>query len=208
MQALIGQPPVERYGMTETLITVSTRADGERRPGWVGHPITGVESRLVDDTGSVIGHDGETIGELQIRGATMFDELPQPSRRNRSVNRRRLVPTGDAAVIDAGGFHRIVGRPVRRHHQDRRLQGRRRRGRGRAARPTRAVVEAAVVGVSDADLGQRIVAYVVCSDVDDVTLIDHVAAAAVGAQAARARSVSSTVLPRNAMGKVQKSLLT
>ena len=74
MQALIGQAPVERYGMTETLITVSTRADGERRPGWVGPPIAGVESRLVDDTGDVIGHDGATIGELQIRGATMFDE--------------------------------------------------------------------------------------------------------------------------------------
>ena len=40
MIRLIGQAPVERYGMTETLITVSTRADGERRPGWVGLPIT------------------------------------------------------------------------------------------------------------------------------------------------------------------------
>src|SRR5690606_23957796 len=46
---LAGQPPVERYGMTETLITLSTRHDGERRPGWVGVPIDGVESRLVSD---------------------------------------------------------------------------------------------------------------------------------------------------------------
>src|SRR4029078_5022743 len=37
MQALIGQAPVERYGMTETLITVSTRGDGERAPGRGGH---------------------------------------------------------------------------------------------------------------------------------------------------------------------------
>ncbi len=74
MQALIGQAPVERYGMTETLITVSTRAGGERRPGWVGLAITGVESRLVDDNGDVMARDGATIGELQIRGATMFDE--------------------------------------------------------------------------------------------------------------------------------------
>ena len=38
---------IERYGMTETLITVSARVDGERRPGWVGLPITGVESRII-----------------------------------------------------------------------------------------------------------------------------------------------------------------
>ncbi|MGZ4807166.1 MAG: AMP-binding protein, partial [Ilumatobacteraceae bacterium] len=72
MTRLIGQSPVERYGMTETLITVSTRADGERRPGWVGLPIVGVESRLVDEGGAVLDRDGSTIGELQIRGATMF----------------------------------------------------------------------------------------------------------------------------------------
>src|SRR5690606_13800991 len=45
MRELTGQTPVERYGMTETLITISTRASGERRPGWVGLPIDGVESR-------------------------------------------------------------------------------------------------------------------------------------------------------------------
>ena len=31
----------QRYGMTETLITVSARADGERRPGHVGVPVAG-----------------------------------------------------------------------------------------------------------------------------------------------------------------------
>jgi len=37
---LTGHRPIERYGSTESLITVSTRADGERRPGWVGLPLT------------------------------------------------------------------------------------------------------------------------------------------------------------------------
>src|SRR3954453_22134060 len=73
MQALIGQAPVERYGMTETLITVSTRADGERRPGWVGVPIAGVGGRFGDDSGAAMTPDGSSIGELQIRGTTMFD---------------------------------------------------------------------------------------------------------------------------------------
>ena len=44
MATLTGQSPVERYGMTETLITLSTRASGERRAGYVGLPIEGVET--------------------------------------------------------------------------------------------------------------------------------------------------------------------
>ena len=122
LKTLTGLEPIERYGMTETLITVSTRADGERRPGWVGVPIGGVESRLVDESGGALRYDGETIGELQIRGATMFDEyLNRPDATTASFD-GDWFRTGDAAVIDSGGFHRIVGR----HHQDRRVQGRRR----------------------------------------------------------------------------------
>ncbi len=43
---LTGCTPIERYGMSETMITLSTRADGERRPGSVGQPVLGVETRL------------------------------------------------------------------------------------------------------------------------------------------------------------------
>ncbi|MEP7045664.1 MAG: acyl-CoA synthetase [Ilumatobacteraceae bacterium] len=206
MQALIGQAPVERYGMTETLITVSTRADGERRPGWVGLPIDGVESRLVDEAGEVMQHDGTTIGELQIRGATMFDEyLNRPDATTMSFD-GDWFKTGDAAVIDGGGFHRIVGR----QSIDIIKTGGFKVGAGEveAALLTHPdVVEAAVVGVSDPDLGQRIVAFVVCGDVDESTLIDHVAALlSVHKRPREVRVVD--VLPRNAMGKVQKTLLT
>jgi fatty acid CoA ligase FadD36 len=205
MQSLIGQAPVERYGMTETLITVSTRADGERRPGWVGLPIAGVESRLVDEGGAPMGHDGETIGELQIRGTTMFDEyLNRPDATAGSFD-GDWFKTGDAAVIDAGGFHRIVGR----QSIDIIKTGGFKVGAGEveAALLTHpGVTEAAVVGVSDADLGQRIVAFVVCSDVDDAALINHVAALlSVHKRPREVRIVD--VLPRNAMGKVQKTLL-
>ncbi len=206
MQSLIGQAPVERYGMTETLITVSTRFDGERRPGWVGVPIRGVESRLVDDTGGEMGHDGESIGELQIRGTTMFDEyLNRPDATAASLD-GDWFRTGDAAVIDAGGFHRIVGR----QSIDIIKTGGFKVGAGEveAALLTHAgVTEAAVIGVSDPDLGQRIVAFVVCNDVDDATLINHVAALlSVHKRPREVRVVD--VLPRNAMGKVQKTLLT
>ena len=206
MTTLIGQAPIERYGMTETLITVSTRADGERRPGWVGPPIAGVDSRLVDDTGAVVDNDGETIGELQIRGTTMFDEyLNRPDATTASFD-GDWFRTGDAAVIDAGGFHRIVGR----QSVDIIKTGGFKVGAGEveAALLTHpGVAEAAVVGVSDPDLGQRIVAYVVGEDLDGAVLIDHVAVLlSVHKRPREVRVVE--VLPRNAMGKVQKTLLT
>jgi fatty acid CoA ligase FadD36 len=206
MQDLIGQAPVERYGMTETLITVSTRADGERRPGWVGLPINGVESRLVDDAGEPMTPDGSSIGELQIRGTTMFDEyLNRPDATAESFD-GDWFRTGDAVVIDSEGFHRIVGR----QSIDIIKTGGFKVGAGEveAALMTHpAVVECAVVGASDADLGQRIVAYVVASDVDGTILIEHVAALlSIHKRPREVRIVEA--LPRNAMGKVQKKLLS
>ena len=69
---LTGHRPVERYGSTESLITLSTRVDGERRPGWVGLPLRGVSARLVDD-GEEAPHDGEIIARLEVRARTLFD---------------------------------------------------------------------------------------------------------------------------------------
>ena len=56
--------------------SVSVRADGERRPGWVGVPVAGFETRLAstdeENEGELLPHDGETIGELQVRGPGLF----------------------------------------------------------------------------------------------------------------------------------------
>src|SRR5262249_4411956 len=70
---LTGQRIGERYGVTETLMNVSVRAGGERTPGFVGLALPGVELRLVDDDGVPFEtSDGETIGEIQIRGPNLF----------------------------------------------------------------------------------------------------------------------------------------
>lgn len=206
LRALTGHAPIERYGMTETLITISTCADGERRPGWVGTPIAGVESRIVDEAGAVLPHDGETMGELHIAGHTMFDGyLNQPDATARSFD-AEWFRTGDTAVIDEGGFHRIVGRSS----IDIIKTGGYKVGAGEvesALLDHPAVSEVAVVGISDDDLGQRIVAYVVASSaVEASVLIAHVADSLSAHKRPREiRFVNE--LPRNAMGKVQKSLL-
>ncbi len=203
--SLTGHAPVERYGMTETLITLSTRADGERRPGWVGVPIEGVRTRLVGDDGAAVAHDGEAIGELHVAGATVFDGyLGRPDATEAAMD-GEWFRTGDAAVIGSDGFHRIVGR----QSMDIIKTGGYKVGAGEVeaallAHPS--VVEAAVVGMPDDDLGQRIVAYVVGAEVDPVALIDHVASTlSVHKRPREIRVVEE--LPRNAMGKVQKTLL-
>ena len=68
-----GQRVAERYGLTETLMNTAVRASGERRPGYVGEALSGVELRLVGDDGEDIeASDDDTIGELAVRGPNLF----------------------------------------------------------------------------------------------------------------------------------------
>ncbi|OBG63359.1 acyl-CoA synthetase [Mycobacterium sp. E3339] len=205
LERLTGHQPVERYGASESLITLSTRADGERRAGWVGLPLTGVQTRLLDDTGSPVPHDGETVGRLEVRGPTMFDGyLNRPEATAEAFDADGWYRTGDVAVVDAGGMHRIVGR----ESVDLIKSGGYRIGAGEietALLGHPGVTEAAVVGMPDEDLGQRIVAFVVGSaDPDELT--NYVAQElSVHKRPREVRLVDA--LPRNAMGKVLKKQL-
>ncbi|MBJ8343642.1 acyl-CoA synthetase [Antrihabitans sp. YC2-6] len=207
LRELTGHAPVERYGMSETMITLSTRADGERRPGWVGTPVAGVETRLRDENGSAVPKDGESIGGLQIRGPMLFDGyLGRREATVESWTEDGWFKTGDVAAIDADDFHRIVGR----ESTDLIKSGGYRIGAGEvetALLGHPAVAEVAVVGLDDADLGQRVVAYVVLREsVSERALIDFVATGLSVHKRPREIRVRES-LPRNAMGKVQKKLL-
>ena len=207
LATLAGQGPIERYGMTETLITVSGIPEGERRPGWVGHPLPGVSTRLVDDAGAPVPADGESVGSLEILTPTvMTGYLNRPEETAAVTTADGWIRTGDVACVDAGGWHRIVGR----ESVDLIKSGGYRVGAGEVeaallAHP--AVREAAVVGHPDADLGQVIVAYVVAGGpVTGAELSDFVASTlSVHKRPRRVEMVES--LPRNSMGKVQKKQL-
>ena len=202
--ALTGQAPVERYGMTETLITVSARAGGERRAGQVGLPVPGVETRLTDDAGNELP-PGDAIGHLQVRGATMFDGYLRSGRPEPATGADGWYATGDVATIGADGWHRIVGRAS----TDLIKTGGYRVGAGEVedallAHP--AVREAAVVGTPHDDLGEQVTAYVVADGVTAAELTAFVAARLAAHKRPRVVHFRPE-LPRNAMGKVRKQAL-
>jgi len=215
IERLTGQRVVERYGMTETLITIAAHADGPRRPGQVGHPIPGVEIRLVDDGGvPLAGEDPEEvgnpeeIGEIEVRGATLFDgylDLPDATAASFHDGWFR---TGDLASRDADGSVAILGRRT----GDLIKSGGYRIGAGEieAALLTHPdVAEAAVTGEPDPDLGERVVAWVVAADGRSPTAADLTARAesllARHKQPREFRFLDQ--LPRNDLGKVQKARL-
>jgi fatty acid CoA ligase FadD36 len=207
LAGLTGHQPIERYGASESLITISTRADGERRPGWVGLPVAGVQTRLFDESDAPVPHDGETVGRLQVRGPMMFDGyLNRPEATAEAFDADGWYHTGDVAVIDGGGMHRIVGR----ESVDLIKSGGYRIGAGEIETSLLGhpgVQEAAVVGLHAEDLGQRIVAFVVgSSGLTADELITYVAQElSIHKRPREVRMVDA--LPRNAMGKVLKKQL-
>ena len=209
--AATGQRVIERYGMTETLMNTSVRADGEPRPGTVGVPLPGVELRLVEEDGSPItSYDSETVGEIQVRGPNLFTGyLNRPDATEAAFTADGWFRTGDMAVREADGYVRIVGRKA----TDLIKSGGYKIGAGEienALLEHPGVREAAVTGEPDADLGERIVAWVVPADPQSPPsaeeLADHVAGRL--APHKRPRVVHHLdALPRNDMGKIMKRAL-
>ena len=191
----LGVPIYERYGSTETLITCAAPIIEPPRPGWVGPALPGVELRLVDEDGRDI--DPSEIGELVVRSPSMFSGyLHQPV--------EGWFHTGDLATMSPDGWVRILGRKS----TDLIKTGGFRVGAGEIEAcllEAEGVSEAAVVGVPDDDLGERIVAYVVGTARPD-DLIAWVAGRLTPHKRPRRIEVVSE-LPRNALGKVQKHLL-
>ncbi|MYT73193.1 malonyl-CoA/methylmalonyl-CoA synthetase [Streptomyces sp. PsTaAH-137] len=207
-----GQRVIERYGMTETLMNTSVRADGEPRPGTVGVPLPGVELRLTGDDGvtEVPSDDPEGVGEIQVRGPNLFlHYLNRPDATEAAFAPGGWFRTGDMAVRDPDGYVRIIGRKA----TDLIKSGGYKIGAGEienALLEHPGVREAAVTGAPDDDLGERVVAWIVPADAahppTEAELADHVAARL--SPHKRPRTVHYLeALPRNDMGKILKRAL-
>jgi malonyl-CoA/methylmalonyl-CoA synthetase len=209
IERLTGQRIVERYGMSETLMNTAIRADGDRRPGYVGPPVRGTEVRLLTDDGEPIdAQDDETIGEIAVRGPNlMLGYLNRPDATAEAL-RDGWFHTGDLATRSPDGYIRIVGRRA----TDLIKSGGYKIGAGEiegALLEHPDVQEAAVTGEPDPDLGERIVAWIVPTpgaSPSDGELQDHVARLLTPHKRPRVVRLLDE-LPRNEMGKVQKKRL-
>jgi malonyl-CoA/methylmalonyl-CoA synthetase len=210
IERLTGQRIVERYGMTETLMNTAVRADGERRAGYVGPPVDGVDIRLLDDDGAPIdAADDETIGEIAVRGPNlMLGYLNRPDATAEAL-RDGWFLTGDLATRATDGYIRIVGRRA----TDLIKSGGYKIGAGEiegALLEHPDVKEAAVTGEPDPELGERIVAWIVPSPGAEPSadeLASHVASLLTPHKRPRVVHLVDA-LPRNELGKVQKARLS
>jgi malonyl-CoA/methylmalonyl-CoA synthetase len=199
---ITGHTLLERYGMTELGMALSNPLVGDRRPGYVGQPLPGVDVRLVDEDGRDVA-DG-TPGELEIRGPAVCLEYWQRPDDTRDAFRDGWFRTGDVAVWENGSF-RLLGRSnvdiiktggfkvsaleieeILRMHP--------------------AIAECAVVGVHDEDWGERVSAAVELRTGASLSLDELQQWAKVQLAPYKVPRALQAVpaLPRNAMGKVVK----
>ena len=195
---------LERYGMSETLMSTSNPLVGERIGGTVGFALTGVEARIADD-GRVLG-EGE-IGGIEVRGPNVFRGYWQMSDKTaEEFTDDGFFRTGDLGFMDGEGRVSIAGRA-----KDLIISG------GYNVYPKEVetliddmpeVSESAVIGVPHPDFGEGVVAIVVPrGDPVDLAMVEVALKDRLARFKQPKRVVCVDDLPRNVMGKVQKNAL-
>jgi len=204
-ETLFGQRILERYGMTETLMTLGNPYEGERRAGTVGLPFHGVSIRIVNHEGASVG-DGDS-GELLVRSPTVFAGYWNRPDATAAAFTDGWFKTGDIAERAPDGYITLRGR-----RSDVVISG------GFNIYPREieellaehaAVAEVAVAGVPDTIRGEVPVAYVVLragASASADALIEHCRSQLASFKVPR-RVVFLDRLPRTALGKVQKQRL-
>jgi long-chain acyl-CoA synthetase len=114
-EAASGARLVEGYGLTETAgVATANPYEGEERAGTIGQPIPGTRVRLLDKEDPTRDAPAGEPGELAIRGPQVMQGYWQrPEAAADAYADRpdgRWLRTGDVAVLEEGGYLRIVDR--------------------------------------------------------------------------------------------------
>jgi malonyl-CoA/methylmalonyl-CoA synthetase len=197
LESECGVAVLERYGMSESLLTLSNPLRGERRPGSVGLPLPGVEATIAD-------WDERGVGELMVRGPMLFRGYWERPVVGGEKLGKGWFATGDLASVDDDGYFSIRGRLtemiITGGHNVYPAEVEDVLGRHESVR------EIAVVGEESAEWGESVIAFVV-GDRGDPD-IDGVSALAAEHLAPHKRPREYRIvdaLPRNAMGKVMRA---
>ena len=188
---VLGMPPLERYGTTESGLNISNLYDGPRRPGGVGFPLPGVEISIHDET-----------GELSVRGPQLFGGYAGQT----PLAGGDWFATGDQAEADpAGGAVTITGRL-----KDIIITG------GINVQPREvedvlaghpAVDGVAVVGVPSARWGEEVTAFVVSADGFDADDLRRWTRRSLSGHKVPKRFHATEEIPRNPTGKILRTEL-
>ena len=193
---------LERYGMTEIGMALSNPLHGERLAGYVGKPLPQVEVRLVDEKVNLVVPGSP--GEIQIKSPGVFLEYWQKPEATAKAFRDGWFCTGDFAVVENDSY-RILGRmsvdiiktggykvsaleieEVLRTHPE--------------------IQDCAVVGLADAEWGERVCAALVLKTASNLSLetLRSWAKERLAVYKVPTQILVVEELPRNAMGKVTK----
>ncbi|MDA1269002.1 MAG: acyl-CoA synthetase [Bacteroidetes bacterium] len=203
-QEVSGHTLLERYGMTEIGMAISNPYRGERRTGFIGSPLPGVQVRLVDEASQEVAIG--TPGEIQVKGPAIFSTYwGKPEATKKAFTEGGWFKTGDIAVIEQG-YYRILGRDsidiiksggykisaleieeVLRSHSS--------------------VKDCAVVGIADPEWGERVVAVLVASDELDLESLKLWIRGVLPTYKTPQGYLILPELPRNGLGKVVKNEL-
>lgn len=190
-----GHSIVERYGMTETLISTTNPVEGVSRPGSVGFPLENVEIRITEE------------GELEVRGPNVFSGyFRQPDRTAASFCDDGFFKTGDVARFDDDGSLILTGRAT-----DVIISGGENvypREVERVLEEIEGVAEVVVFGLPHPDLGEAVTALVVpaAAPLDEASITARLKTALTGFKVPK-RVFFAESLPRNVMGKVDRKEL-
>lgn len=203
-EARTGHRVLERYGMTETGMLTSNPYEGERKAGFVGLPLPGVELRIAGEDGAILP-PGE-VGIVEVRGPNVFAGYWQmPEKTAAEFRDGGWFVTGDMGLIDGDGYVQLVGR-----EKDLIITG------GLNVYPAEVeallddradIAEAAVIGVPHPDFGEAVVAVVrPTGDFDAEAVRAELKHDLAGFKVPK-QVIAVDDLPRNTMGKIQKKLL-
>lgn len=207
--ARTGLAILERYGMTEAgMITSNPYAGGERLPGTVGYALPKISVRIVGENGRRLGSG--KVGVLEVKGPNVFKGYwRDPEKTKAEFREDGYFKTGDLAVKADDGRVTIVGRA-----KDLIITG------GFNVYPSEVeselnalpgVDESAVVGVPHPDFGEGIIAVVTAqvggTPPDEAHILELLSQRLAKFKLPK-RVFLAPELPRNAMGKVQKTVLS